>query len=60
MAAPSRTELQDAVTALINALYTELDESHNAVAKLSEENEALKAENKTLEAKLGGFWEGPF
>ena len=50
MAAPSRTELQDAVTALINALYTELDESHNAVAKLSYENEALKAKIKGSEA----------
>ena len=44
MAAPSRTELQDAVTALINALYAELDEAHAAVAKLSEENETLRAE----------------
>ena len=52
MAAPSRTELQDAVRTLIDALYTELDEAHAAVVKLSEENEQLKSARNGLISQL--------
>ena len=33
-----------ALTAYLDKLYTELDESHEAVARLSEENEGLKGQ----------------
>ena len=53
-----RDTLQSLVNGYIDQLYAEIDEAHATVARLSEENEGLKAQGEAEHIDVTSFGDG--